>query len=100
MNNKIKTKRFWKGKAIKHKETMRLLKCTEEYRIPILKIQHCLYGINNTPEYKKLELFCKRNLTPNFGKFKIEFYLERSWFPIVVTDDRYLANILMKKYAK
>jgi hypothetical protein len=72
---------------------------SEDYRIPVLKIQDKLLSLETNPDYIKLRTFCFRHI--NTGcRFRIKCYLEMQWFPVICTNDRYLANLLMKKYAK
>lgn len=78
----------------------------KDFRIPILNIQDKLLGIEANPEYRELKVFCDANVqkTNYFpGKtpdpyYKFEFELERQWYPVLVTNDRYLATKVMKRF--
>ena len=77
-----------------------------DYRIPIMNIQGVLVEMGSHAGFIALRMFCKKNLerTNHFpGRqpdpfFKIDFELERRWYPVLITNDRYLATMVMKTF--
>lgn len=77
-----------------------------KYVIPIMTIQDKLMSIEKSPEFHELEMFCTKNLSKNpfVGSpgqeefyFHFDFELERQWYPVLVTNDRWLASRVMEK---
>lgn len=68
-----------------------------KFRVPILCIQDYLASIKQNKKYLKLVRFCNDFESQPKG-YQIQFDLENQWFPIVCTDNRYLANAVMIEF--
>jgi hypothetical protein len=68
------------------------------YRIPLMDIQDTLFDMKSHPGVEALKLFCNTHIHKPDCQFKIDFELERQWYPVVVTNDRWLATMVMKEF--
>ena len=69
-----------------------------KYRIPIMSIQDYLMSLEKSPEFIKLSKFCKSNKTQGYTDYVFDFELERQWYPVLITNDKWLAQKVMRTF--
>ncbi|TRO52222.1 hypothetical protein E2P63_03820 [Candidatus Bathyarchaeota archaeon] len=77
----------------------------ENYRIPLMGIQDTLLTIDKSTKFLLLKSFCDQNLTDSFLAgyryfYRFEFELEERWFPILVTNDKWLARKVIREFGR
>lgn len=68
-----------------------------QYVIPILSIQDKLSYIDSNKKFLELKKFCTNNIAIGFFH-RFEFELENQWYPVLITNNKWLAQKVMKKF--